>query len=113
VLTVGLGVRPSADSTLEVVYHRYWLDEPADELRNSAVTALMNQFGNGTSKDVGSGLDIVYGVRNLFGVRRLGVDVRAGWFFPGGAFGNEDRVGRTVSRREPDKGLAVAAKFWW
>jgi alginate production protein len=113
ILTAGLGVRPTPDSTLEFVYHRYWLDEPAEELRNSAITALMNQFGSRTSQDVGSGFDVVYGVRNLFGVRSLGIDLRAGWFFPGDAFANRERVGRIIRQREPDKGVAISAKFWW
>ncbi len=36
--------------------------------------------------DVGDALDVIFGFRNLFGVRGLGADVRAGWFFPGDAF---------------------------
>jgi alginate production protein len=77
------------------------LDETTEELRNSAITAQLNQ--GSLSRDVGSGLDIVIGMRNLFGVKRLGMDLRGGWFFPGAAFKPDG----------PDKGFSVVSKFWW
>jgi alginate production protein len=111
ILTVGLGIRPATTMHVELVYHKYRVNEFTDELRNWALTARMNQDpSRPQSKDVGSALDVVFGFRNLFGVRRLGLDLRAGWFFPGEAFRNE------VSRRQfrnADKGISVLAKFWY
>jgi alginate production protein len=110
IFTLGLGARPMRDVSVDFVYHRYWLSEIAEEIRNSPITALMNQIDTQLSRDVGDGLDIVLGIRNLFGVRRLGVDFRAGWFFPGKAFRTEKDGGGS---RAADNGLAMLVKFWW
>jgi alginate production protein len=83
IMTAGIGFRPAAGIFVDLVYHRYRLNSFATTIRNDALTALMN----GESKDVGDALDVIVGFRNLFGVRGLGADVRAGWFFPGDAFG--------------------------
>ncbi len=90
IFTVGLGFRPAASVFVDLVYHHYRLNAVADEIRGSALTAQMNQVESRLSKDVGSGLDIILGFRNLFGVRGLGVDLRAGLFFPGDAFLRDD-----------------------
>ena len=110
ILTAGLGFRPTYSTSIDFVYHHYWMNEFADELRNSAITAQMNQDGTQRSKDVGSAFDVVLGIRSLFGVRRLGMDLRAGLFFPGKAFRNEQDNG---DFRKADKGISVIAKFWW
>ncbi len=110
IFTVGLGFRPAPNVSTDFVYHRYLLDEIAEELRDSALTALMNQDDTQLSKDMGSAFDIVIGLRNLFGVRRLGLDLRAGWFIPGKAFQIDDGGG---SFRKADQGISVVAKLWW
>jgi alginate production protein len=114
IFTLGLGARLSPTVFLDLVYHRYRLDKLADQIRNSAITALMNQDDTQLSKDVGSGFDIVVGLRNLFGIRRFGVDLRAGLFFPGKAFRNDITTDpdNPVFRRA-DKGFSFLAKFWW
>lgn len=114
ILTAGVGFRPLQNVFVDVVYHRYRLDEFSQSLHGSALTAEMNQVEvRPRSKDVGSGIDLVVGFRRLFGLRRLGMDLRAGWFFPGKAFirnqGDEDN---NVIRKA-DEGVAVVAKFWW
>jgi alginate production protein len=109
ILTVGLGLRPAPGVSLDLVYHHYRLDKIADGIRNSALTAQMNQDDTQLSKDMGRAFDVVLGIRNLFGVRRLGLDLRAGWFYPGKAFRIED--GDTF--RPADKGCAVVVKIWW
>lgn len=119
ILTAGLGFRPAPNVSVDLVYHHYRLNKIADEIRNSALTALMNQDDTRLSKDAGRGLDIVLGFRNLFGVRRLGLDLRAGWFFPGKAFRNEDKVIDPVTNeeksvfRKANKSISVIAKFWF
>ena len=113
IFTVVLGFRPAPNVSVDFVYHHYWLHEIADEIRNSALTAQTNQVNTRLSKNVGNAFDIVLGVRSLFGVRRLGMDLRAGWFFPGKSFlrgeGDEDNP----NIRDADNGFALVAKFWW
>ncbi len=110
ILTAGLGFRPAYSVSVDFVYHHYWLDEFEDELRNSAITAQMNQDDTQRSKNMGSAFDVVLGIRNLFGVRRLGVDLRAGMFFPSEAFRIEQDNG---DFRNANKGISMLAKFWW
>lgn len=110
IINVGLGFRPAPNFSVDFVYHDYRLDEIAEELRDSAVTALMNQDESRPSRDVGSGFDIVLGFRSLFGVRRLGLDVRAGWFFPGDAFLIDEG---DDNFRSPNNGFSMVTKFWW
>jgi alginate production protein len=114
ILTVGLGFRPATTVHVDLVYHKYRTKEYAEEIRNWALTARMNQDPTRRpSNDVGSGFDVVVGFRNLFGVRRLGLDVRAGWFFPGDAFRAEVPGDPDNPRHRPaDKGISVLAKFW-
>ncbi len=109
ILTMGLGFRPAGNVSIDLVYHHYRLSELNDSIPASAITAQMN----GQSKDVGSGLDVVLGVRGLFGVRRLGVDLRAGWFFPGSAFHFGGDASKDHEFRKPDPAMAITAKFWW
>jgi alginate production protein len=47
-------------------------------------------------------------------VRRLGLDVRAGWFRPGRAFRNDVTGDPDNPKfRYADKGISVLAKFWY
>ncbi len=114
ILTVGVGFRPFRDTSVDIVYHDYALDARADTLRNSAITAEMNQDPSRPSTDVGSGLDVILGFRNVFGIRRLGVDVRAGKFFPGTAFRNSfvDAEGNETFQ-QANTATAVVVKLWW
>jgi alginate production protein len=73
----------------------------------------MNQVGSHPSKDIGSGLDIVLGFRNLFGLRRLGLDLRGGVFFPGKAFLRNEGDDVNPILRRADKAVAVVGKIWW
>jgi len=113
IFTLGLGFRPAPTTSVELVYHRYRLDRTADEVRNSGVTAQMNQDDSQLSKDVGSELDVVLGFRNLFGIQRLGLDLRAGWFFPGKAYRLEEGDPNNPTFRRNDRGLSVIAKIWY
>ena len=113
IFTLGLGFRPAPTASVDLVYHRYRLDKTADEVRNSGVTAQMNQDDSQLRKDVGSELDVVLGFRNLFGVQRLGLDLRAGWFFPGKAYRLEEGDPNNPTFRRNDRGLSVVAKIWY
>ena len=116
ILTVGLGFRPTQTVSVDFVYHDYRLDEIAEEIRNWPFTAQMNQVDTQLrrpSRDVGSAVDIVLGFRKLFGIRRLGVDLRVGWFFPGKAFLRNEGDEDNPIIRGADKGFTLVAKFWW
>lgn len=113
ILTLAFGFRPTPAVSVELVYHRYRLDKIADVVRNWALTAEMNQVETQQSKAVGSAFDIVVGIRNLFGLRRLGLDLRAGWFFPGKAFLRNDGDDENPDFRKARKGIAIVTKIWW
>jgi alginate production protein len=98
--------------SVDVVYHRYRLHEFADENRNWALTAQMSQV-DPPSKNVGDAIDLVIGLRNLFGLRRLGMDLRVGWFFPGTAFLRNDGDEDNPVIRKADTGFTIVTKFWW
>ena len=88
IVTVGVGFRPLPNAFVDVVHHYYRLRHIASEIRNWGLTAKMNEDPAVQSKKVGREIDVILGFRNLFGVRRLGFEVRAGVFFPGEAFRN-------------------------
>jgi alginate production protein len=113
ILTLGTSFRPVQNLSVDLVYHRYRLDQVAEELRNSELTALMNQVEGRLSKDVGYAFDVVLGLRNLFGLKRLGVDVRAGWFRPGDAFLRDEGDEDNPLIRKAQEAVAVVAKLWW
>jgi alginate production protein len=113
ILTVGAGLRPALNVSVDVVYHRYWLDEFADELTNTGLTAEPNQIDTITSNEVGSGLDVILGLRSVFGIPRLGMDFRTGVFLPSKAYLIDESVGPLVRSRKPDNASAVVVKLWW
>lgn len=82
VWTLGLGLRPTRTSSLEVIAHRYRQSVADDnDLRGSPVAAIMN----GTSRDVGTEIDIAVSTRLW---RRTALEAKLGWFSPGQGFGN-------------------------
>ena len=109
ILTAGVGFRPSANVFIDIVYHHYRLDKMADELRSSYITALMNQDDTHLSKEVGNEVDIILGFRNLFGLRRLGFDLRAGWFIPGKAYRIPEGDPDNPTFRKADQGFSAFA----
>ena len=113
ILTVGFGFRPAPTVTVDLVYHWYQLSELADSVAGSPVTAVMNQDDTQLSKDVGREFDVVIGIRNVLGIRRLGVDLRMGWFYPGKAFRIEGGDPDTPTFRGANKGINFIAKFWY
>jgi hypothetical protein len=111
IVTLGVGARLAPGTSIDAVYHRYWLDAPASEIRNWALTAQMNSLPGASSKDMGQALDLVIGFRGLLDIRRFGLDLRTGWFFPGRAFRRSDDGAPSGGSRAADKGLSVVAKF--
>ena len=113
IFSTGVGFIPVQNVTVDVMLHRYRSDKFSDELRGSAVTAQMSQVDTALSDDVGQALDVVIGLRSLFGYRRLGVDVRAGVFRPGRAFVRNVGTDEIPDIRRADTAYAVICKFWW
>ena len=109
IFTAGLGLRPLSNVTVDLVYHHYMLDEYADELGSSAITAPLNR----TSKNVGDALDVVVGVRDLFGLRGLRVDLRGGWFFPGKGFSRNIGDEEDEIFADPDPSFSLTAKVFF
>jgi alginate production protein len=127
ILTVGLGFWPAPNVTVDLVYHRYRLQKVAEDLA-APITAQMNQVETlvpaadpneppiplpQVSRAVGQGFDVVIGVRRLFGLQRLGMDLRFGWFFPGDAYDRNVGTDENPLIRRADKAFNLVAKFWW
>jgi alginate production protein len=112
IVTVGVGFRPLPNAFVDVVHHYYRLRHIASEIRNWGLTAKMNEDPSVQSKSVGREIDVIVGFRNLFGVRRLGFEVRAGVFFPGEAFRNNvsaDPNNPGPTFMDADKSVSVLA----
>jgi alginate production protein len=80
IFTAGVGIRPSASSSLEIVAHKYRqakLDD--DDIRGSPISPELN----GNSKDIGTEVDAILALRLGNG---LGLESKLGWFSPGKAF---------------------------
>lgn len=80
VLTLGAGVRPSEDSSVDLLYHYYRQSSAADELRSSN----LETSPDGEHKELGHELDLVIGTQELPG---LTAQLVFAAFFPGKAFG--------------------------
>ncbi len=113
IVTVGLGFRVMPNISVDLVYHRYWLHKMADAIRNSALTAEINQDETQLTRDMGNGIDIVMGIRRLFGVRRLGFDLRVGWYLPGKAYQIQGGPPDNPTFRAPNKSIGGLVKFWY
>jgi alginate production protein len=112
VMTLGLGARLHPGLSVDLIYHHYQLDKPATEIRNWGLTAQMNTLPGAQSKDMGQEVDLVLGFRGLFDVRRLGLDLRIGRFFPGAAFRRAASSNpNNASSLGANKGLSVIAKI--
>lgn len=80
ILTAGVGVRPTENSSIDLVAHKYWQDVSEDgRLPGAAVRA----EANGDSRDLGTGIDLIFGYREI---EDVALGLRLGWFMPGDAF---------------------------
>ncbi len=87
VVTAGVGMRPSRDSSLTLLWHNYRQHYPLDEFRETD----LNRDPEGVSTDLGSELDLVLGYR-IKGKLRL--EAVWGVFLPGDAFDRRDPAAR-------------------
>ncbi len=80
VATVGVGCRPRENTSIDIVFHRYHQHRRSTTLRDSSLRA----SPGGTSRDLGSEIDIIVGVDDLWDHCDLEFDF--GYFMPGDAF---------------------------
>ncbi len=79
ITTVGVGVRPSARSSVDLLFHTYRQDVAYPLLR----TSRLRYDPNGLDPDLGVGIDLVIGLEDW---RPWEFEIDLGWFDPGGAF---------------------------
>lgn len=79
IATAGLGVRPTDDTSIDVIYHHYRQHRAADEIRDTAIDA----DPDGRHRTLGNELDVVLGLRE-FG--NFDAELIFGVFWPGAAF---------------------------
>jgi alginate production protein len=84
VFTAGLGLRPTEDSSIDLVFHAYRQDEISDELRDSAIDLDPNQDESRQSRRLGSEIDLVIGYHDL--LPDLDLEFTFAYFFSGRAF---------------------------
>jgi alginate production protein len=83
IVTLGLGVRPTPHSSIDLVYHRYHQTRTESGFRYVAI----DEDPNGESHHVGDELDLVFGSREI---ERLDFSLSTGIFLPGAAFEQRD-----------------------
>ena len=83
ILTAGAGFRPTAESSVDLVFHQYWQNEASDDLRDVATDGDPDGF----SRDLGQGIDLVIGYE---GFKNVELELVGGIFLPGGAFQDDD-----------------------
>jgi alginate production protein len=82
IFTLGAGIRPGKKTSLELVYHQYRQDVASDSLRDTD----LDVDPDGLSKDLGQGLDLVFGYLNK---KQFRIEAVLGYFKPGDAFDAE------------------------
>jgi alginate production protein len=80
ILTGGVGIRPSANSSIDLVYHHYRQDDAADEILDSN----LDEDPNGRSRRLGQVVDFVVGLRSK--APKISAKLVLGYFQPGNAF---------------------------
>ena len=83
ILTVGVGFRPTKDSSIDSVYHTYRQDELSDKLRGSPLDLDPNEDGTRPNKSLGSEIDVIIGLDDI--VPGVDVELAFGHFFAGEA----------------------------
>lgn len=110
IFTAGFGFFPANNITVDLVAHKYLLNEYQVNSDTFKLVGTINSDPSRLSKDLGYEFDLIIGMRRAFGIKRLGFDLRTGWFFPGNSFYIDDG---NSSYRNSDKGMSAILKFWW
>lgn len=97
VVSVGGSIRPTSGIFLDLIYRHYRLNEIDTQIRGMEFEARMNENSYGQSKSVGYAIDFAVAFRRIFGINRLGSEIRAGVFFPGDAWDSAARSDKAIS----------------
>lgn len=81
VLTIGAGLLPAANSSIDLIFHSYNQVEASTEIRRSR----LRMSPDGLHRQLGSELDLVLGFAELW--EDYDLDFEVGYFMPGSAFG--------------------------
>jgi alginate production protein len=104
IATAGFGFAPFENVTLDFLFHRYWQDRVAGELRNAALDLAPNRDRGNLSRDIGQEIDIILGVRLSENVQ---MELAGGYFMPGRAF----RFRRDGEFRQASGAMFVRLEF--
>lgn len=85
VATAGVGIRPTKESSVDVLFHNYRLTDGSGPLRGEDIEA----DTNGESGDLGNGVDVVFGLKKY---KALELKLTLGYFMPGAALEDNDDV---------------------
>lgn len=110
--TVGFGIRPDPQVSIDVVWHSYRLHKQHGFFQ-SALSVEPAQVDSALSTDLGTEWDLVINFNNFLGVRRLFFDVRVGWFRPGKAYIKNDGTDVAPILRDPDKAVSGLLILQW
>lgn len=78
--TLGMGVRPTAFSSLELIAHRYrQAARDDDDVRGSPISAELS----GDDRDIGTEIDVAFSTRLA---KPVALEAKVGWFMPGEGF---------------------------
>ena len=82
ILTVGAGIKPSEESSIDLVYHYYWQHHASDDIRDSNLEV----DPDGRHRELGHGIDLVFGYLEI---EDLSAEFVVGTFIPGKAFDSD------------------------
>jgi alginate production protein len=78
--TLGMGIRPTAFSSLELIAHRYrQAVRDDDDVRGSPISAELS----GDDRDIGTEIDVAFSTRLA---KPVALEAKVGWFMPGKGF---------------------------
>ena len=87
ILTAGPGIKPTEETSIDLVYHYYIQTKASDELRDANIDA----DPNGIDKSLGSEIDLILGYEQL--QEKIGIALSFGYFIPGKAFPSDAENG--------------------
>lgn len=85
IFTAGIGIKPTEDSSVDLVYHYYLQHKASEDLRNVAIDA----DPTGRSRSLGSEIDLIIGYEEFEDIE---LALALGYFIPGDAFSESDNA---------------------
>jgi len=83
ILTGDVGILPTEETSIDLVYHYYFQTEASDEIRDSTLEA----EPDGVNKSLGSEIDLILGFEQKS--EKIAAALSFGYFIPGSAFPND------------------------